>query len=199
MLRPLASLTVTGYVFIVPSPSSLPLLDTPLTTNVQGQLGSESIRTHCDSGVDSITLGFVNNAPDSSGLPGTNFGPNCWADTYPDSNGDPSKLLSHCMSLQADIPYCKSKGVKVLLSIGGVYNSTTSNYYVGNNTAATSFATFLYNAFGTFNPLWTGPRPFDSSPTDHTSVDGFDFDIEANFGKILPLYFSNRARVGVEC
>lgn len=88
------------------------------------------------------------------------------------------------MSLQADIPYCRAKGVKVILSIGGVF-SATSNYTVADNSTGTEFATFLYNAFGPYNSSWTGPRPFDSSPTDHTSVDGFDFDIEHKFREFL--------------
>ncbi|EGR46532.1 uncharacterized protein TRIREDRAFT_66041, partial [Trichoderma reesei QM6a] len=134
------------------------------------------------SGVDSITLGFVNGAPDASGYPSLNFGPNCWAESYPGNLGLPSKLLSHCMSLQSDIPYCRSKGVKVILSIGGVYNALTSNYFVGDNGTATDFATFLYNAFGPYNASYTGPRPFDDITTGlPTSVDGFDFDIEADF------------------
>lgn len=96
------------------------------------------------------------------------------------------------MSLQSDIPYCRSKGVKVILSIGGVYNAVTSNYFVGDNGTATDFATFLYNAFGPYNANYTGPRPFDDITTGaHTSVDGFDFDIEADFRKISPLYLSN--------
>jgi chitinase len=81
------------------------------------------------------------------------------------------------MSLQADIPYCRAKGVKIILSYGG--DATLSNYQVPDNTTGTNLATFLYNAFGPYNSSWSGPRPFDSSPTDHTSVDGFDFDIEA--------------------
>lgn len=100
------------------------------------------------------------------------------------------------MSLQADIPYCRAKGVKVILSIGG--DPTLSNYAVPDNSTGTEMATFLYNAFGPFNSSWTGPRPFDSSPTDHTSVDGFDFDIEASFGE-TPLYFLLRVLAGLEC
>ncbi|KAM0453952.1 hypothetical protein ACHAPV_007592 [Trichoderma viride] len=160
------------------------LAATGLLNGYWGQYSTlEGIRTHCDSGVDSITLGFVNNAPDTvdaSGYPGTNFGPNCWG-VYLGDNNVPSNLLSHCTTLQNDIPYCRSKGVKVILSIGGVYNSLTSNYYVKDNSTGTEFATFLYNAFGPYNSSWTGPRPFDASPDVHTAVDGFDFDIEINF------------------
>lgn len=176
-----------GYVDDCLSSSLLKLRSILLTTNIKGQYGTlEGIRTHCDSGVDSITLGFVNSAPDTvddSGYPGINFGPNCWGDVYYNENGTASNLLSHCMSLQADIPYCRAKGVKVILSIGGVY-SATSNYFVPNNSSGTEFATFLYNAFGPYNSSWTGPRPFDASPTNHTSVDGFDFDIEMNFREL---------------
>lgn len=86
--------------------------------------------------------------------------------------------------MKQDIPYCKSRGVKVLLSIGGDYNSVTANYKVTSDKNGESFADFLYNSFGPYRSSWKGPRPFDISATEHTSVDGFDFDIEAEFGKL---------------
>lgn len=84
--------------------------------------------------------------------------------------------------MRDDIEYCRSKGVKVILSIGGDY-SETSNYQVSTKENGEYFANFLYHAFGPYSSSWKGPRPFDISPTEHVSVDGFDFDIEADLGK----------------
>lgn len=85
--------------------------------------------------------------------------------------------------MKQDINYCKSKGVKVLLSIGGEYNTGPSNYDVTTEENGEYFADFLYGAFGPYDPNWDGPRPFDFSATEHTSVDGFDFDIEHDFSE----------------
>jgi hypothetical protein len=59
---------------------------------------------------------------------------------------------------------------------------STSNYRVSTQANGEYFANFLYRAFGPYDGSWTGPRPFDISPTNRTQVDGFDFDIEAKFG-----------------
>jgi chitinase len=132
-----------------------------------------------------VTLSFVNKAPEhsASGYPGTNFAGHCWAGTYKNKDNVTSELLSECYYMKQDINYCKSKGVKVLLAIGGVYNTGDSNYAVSTEQNGEDFADFLYSAFGPYKKSWDGPRPFDASTDDHTSVDGFDFDIEATLGK----------------
>lgn len=132
-----------------------------------------------------MTLAFVNEAPENSesNYPGTNFAGHCWAGTYKNEDEVDSNLLSECFWMKQDINYCKSKGVKILLSIGGEYDATTSNYEVTSDDNGEYFAWFLYKAFGPYDPTWDGPRPFDASATEHTSVDGFDFDIEKKFGK----------------
>ena len=142
------------------------------------------LRTYCDSGIDYITLAFVNSAPEheESGYPGTNFGSHCWAGTYT-HNGVESNLLNNCVDIKGDIPYCQSQGVKVLLSIGGVYNATTANYEVSTDQNGVDFADFLYSAFGPLDPTWDGPRPFDTDD-EPAAIDGFDFDIEEDFGKL---------------
>lgn len=89
--------------------------------------------------------------------------------------------------MKEDIPYCQEKGVKVLLSIGGVYDPAVSNYEVTTEENGEYFAEFLYGTFGPYDAEWNDPRPFDFSETEHTAVDGFDFDIEWDFGKCLTL------------
>ncbi|KAI6782540.1 uncharacterized protein J7T54_003551 [Emericellopsis cladophorae] len=144
-----------------------------------GQWGFERLADYCDTGVEYVSLAFVNVAPEhGNGYPGTNFAGHCGGGVYTAPNGEPSDLLSECQILKEDIPKCKEKGVTILLSIGGVFNEDTSNYEVSSVENGVDFADFLYGAFGPYNPDWEGPRPFDLDEDNHTSVDGFDLDIE---------------------
>ncbi|PNY27206.1 Endochitinase A1 [Tolypocladium capitatum] len=149
-----------------------------------GQHPGRELRTICDSGIEYATVGFVNLSPEhdpsEAGYPGINFSSHCWGTSFPGVVGKPSKLLDHCASLMTDIPYCQSRGVKVILSIGGEYSTTDNNYAVSTEEKGEHFADFLYNAFGPYNKNWNGPRPFDPNPWDHVAVDGYDFDLEAN-------------------
>lgn len=82
--------------------------------------------------------------------------------------------------MKQDIPYCQKRGVKVLMSIGGVW-SNDADYRVSTEQNGRDFSDFLWGAFGPYNTSWTGPRPFDFNGT-HNAVDGFDFDIEIKIG-----------------
>ncbi|KAF5718942.1 endochitinase 2 precursor [Fusarium mundagurra] len=146
-----------------------------------GQLGSDSLKSYCDSAPEYVTLSFVNQAPEhtESGYLGTNFAGHCAAGVYSNKDGVASSLLSECYTIKEGIPYCQERGVKVLLSIGGVYNEAGSNYKVTTDDKGVDFADFLYKAFGPYDQSWGGPRPFDSDDgTTRPAVDGFDFDIE---------------------
>ncbi|UNI13831.1 Chitinase [Purpureocillium takamizusanense] len=146
-----------------------------------GQHNNQNLKAYCDTGIQYATIGFVNLAPEhdpsDADYPGINFSSHCWADAYADDNGKPSKLLSHCEPLRQDITYCQSKGVKVILSIGGVYSADKNNYDVSTTANGEYFADFLYKAFGPYNPANDVPRPFDYAG-EHVAVDGFDFDLE---------------------
>lgn len=117
-----------------------------------------------------------------SNWPGTNFGGHCEDGRY-FWNGDiPSKLSSECQTLKEDINYCKDKGVKILLSIGGPNNAgQDSNYEVTTELNGEYFAQFLYDSFGPYKQGYTGPRPIDLNPVNRSFVDGFDFSIYQNF------------------
>jgi chitinase len=97
-------------------------------------------------------------------------------------DGQDTKLLSGCSFIKEDIRTCQQLGKKVLLSIGGEY-SAASNYSISNVSKGVDFANFMFEAFGPYVAGSTAPRPFDLSVTEHTVLDGFDFDIETKFGR----------------
>ncbi|KAJ0415859.1 glycoside hydrolase superfamily [Aspergillus carlsbadensis] len=151
----------------------------------------------CDStAFDIINIGFINSFPDQNpltGLPGSDFGNQCWAETY-SVNGIPSQLKSHCANLVADIQTCQEAGKKIFLSLGGGHNS----YQLDSIDSSTKFANWLWGAFGPKRDDWVGetkPRPWGD-----IVVDGFDFDIEynghlgyANMIKVLRKRFSENS------
>ncbi|KAL8477671.1 hypothetical protein ACS0TY_029824 [Phlomoides rotata] len=71
-----------------------------------------------------------------------------------------------CTGLSSDIKSCQSKGIKVMLSIGGASGS----YYLSSAKDASQVATYLWNNFlgGTSS----------SRPLGDAVLDGIDFDIE---------------------
>ncbi|KAH6981820.1 glycoside hydrolase superfamily [Ilyonectria sp. MPI-CAGE-AT-0026] len=144
------------------------------------------MKSYCDSGVEYISIAFVNRAPEheASGWPGTNFAGHCpgYSFRYGDALQYESNLWEDCYLIQEGIPYCQNLGVKVLLSIGGDYNEATSNYEVTTEDNGREFADLLYKMYGPKQDSWDGPRPFDSLLYGSQSVDGFDFDIEKGFG-----------------
>ncbi|EMR63275.1 putative glycoside hydrolase family 18 protein [Eutypa lata UCREL1] len=151
-----------------------------------GQNGvGDTLAQYCASdSIDYVTLGFVTQSPEhGNGYPGTNFAAHCASGVYY-NNGQETQLLKDCDFIKADIKTCQSLGKKILLSIGGVW-SEVNDYSLSSTTAGGDFADFLFDAFGPYQEGYDGPRPFD--PTgDHTSIDGFDFDIEVKFPDQLP-------------
>ncbi|OAA60149.1 Glycoside hydrolase, subgroup, catalytic core [Cordyceps fumosorosea ARSEF 2679] len=150
-----------------------------------GQSGpaTERLKDRCDEGADYISLSFVTSSPENNptGYPGIGFAAHCWATGFP-VNGVQSQLLDHCGTIIEDLQYCRDKGIKMLLSIGGVWDEKRSDYRVTTEKNGRDFADFLWGAFGPWDPSWKGPRPFDTYVngviTKHTAVDGFDFDLE---------------------
>ncbi|KAI9801733.1 MAG: hypothetical protein M1826_005130 [Phylliscum demangeonii] len=126
------------------------------------------------SAIDVIPLAFLNVFPDqgAGGYPGTNFGNACGSGTFTTPKNVTSQLLNNCPNLQADIAACQSMGKKILLSLGGAVPDTSK---INSNASATTFADFLWGAFGPVTSNWTGPRPFGD-----VVLDGFDFDPEHN-------------------
>lgn len=160
---------------------------TPEVVSYWGQAGTLSLEEMCTGPnadtFDYLTIAFINVSPENGGLsgyPGSNFGAHCAAEVYVNGGHD-SKLLSECSFIRAGIPICQAAGKKILISIGGVYN-TVSNYRVTTEEAGEEFAEFMWDAFGPVQPGYTGPRPLDTIASPNP-VDGFDFDIEYQFGE----------------
>ncbi len=177
--------------------AAVPALATPAVNVYFGQSGqaTDRLRNYCDnSSFEYVTLGFINNSPeqDPSSLkyPGSDFSSHCIAAKYHDpvKNLD-TKLLAQCGQLSADVRYCQKKGKKVLLSVGGEWQTDGSaNYTVSTKAQGEYFADFLWGAFGPYNAAWTKARPFDDfygadDDDKHFVFDGFDFDLEHKFGK----------------
>ncbi|CAK7214427.1 Chitinase 2 [Sporothrix bragantina] len=149
-----------------------------------GQNGDRTLTEVCQQdAIDYVTLSVVNQAPEQDGTtnyPGMEFAAHCPGTMY-EVDGVASNLIDGCTDIIEGIPVCQAKGIRVLLSIGGVFDAQLANYNVTTEANGRYFADFLWGAFGPYNASWTGPRPFDASATEHTSVDGFDFDIEEVF------------------
>lgn len=162
-----------------------------MLTLYKGQKQGYRLRDICDAGVQYATVSFVTTSPEhGDGYPVTNFGANCAAETFQLPNGGKSQLLSECHLIKEDIPYCQSKGVKVLLAIGG----ESGDYRVSTRAKGVEFGDFLYNAFGPYKDTWKGPRPFDNGD-QHVSVDGFDLDLEnSEVSKYITAHLSTTER-----
>lgn len=168
-----------------------------------GQYGlpDDRLANYCDApGVTSVSLSFVTYSPKwGNGYPGTNFAGHCGGEVFFKNplTGLTTKLITNCDYIKTDIKYCQSKGIKVLLSVGGQCDTSLTGgngcpYDVDSEAAGREFGELLHKTFGPYDPTWTGPRPFDISLTEHVSVDGFDIDFEFKYGMswlcpILPL------------
>jgi len=170
----------------------------------------------CDeTNIDIIPLAFVDIFPaQGDGLPGQDFGNACNGlplftpgPGYPLGDVDTSNdhLYKNCSAVQTGIPYCQSKGKKILLSLGG----GTDTYQLTGAADGEYFADLLWGMYGPFpnsvtNQAWIdagSPRPLDfevtgNNPEDYINVDGFDLDIEVsaigiNFCVVMHLTGSN--------
>lgn len=127
------------------------------------------LRDYCSTGAyDIIVMGFAYMFPfasnPASDYPGLNFANHCNT-TYNDEN----PFLLICPEIAADVVYCQSQGIQILLSFGG----GVGLYGFSSDDQATTFATLVWNMFlggtGTI-------RPFGSA-----ILDGVDLDIEGGY------------------
>ncbi|KAI8089417.1 chitinase 1 [Halteromyces radiatus] len=123
-----------------------------------GSGSQQNLAYYCDGQTDVLVISFLYEF-NVGGLPGLNFANACT------TSFDGTTLL-HCPDIAKDIKTCQSKGVKILLSLGGAAGA----YGFSSDAQATTFAQTLYDMFGAGTHKY---RPFDDA-----QVDGFDFDIE---------------------
>jgi len=124
------------------------------------------LRHYCENSTyDIINIGFLHiffDSRDPQRLPGLNFAFHCET-TFPDH-----PFLLYCPEIGADIAYCQSKGVEVVLSLGGAagsYGFTSAN-------DARLFAKNVWEMFLGGNSSL--PRPFGPGVV----LNGVDLDIE---------------------
>ncbi|KAL6219587.1 hypothetical protein ACLB2K_007346 [Fragaria x ananassa] len=116
--------------------------------------GEGSLTAACDSGRYSIVnIAFLSQYGNGQ-TPQINLAGHC----DPRSRG--------CVNLSTDIKHCQSKGIKVLLSIGGA----DGNYGLSSDADAGKVADYIWNNF-------LGGQS-SSRPLGDTVLDGVDFDIE---------------------
>lgn len=126
--------------------------------------GQLTLKEYCASGaVDVVVMSFLETLNVGS-LPVIDIGWEC--DISDPTNLFPGTNLAHCPKVASDIKFCQSKGVIVLLSIGGGAGSVTLSGQADGET----FAQTLWDLFGGGS---SKTRPFGNA-----KLDGFDLDIE---------------------
>ncbi|KAK4512540.1 ferroxidase fet3 [Mucor velutinosus] len=118
-----------------------------------------SLASYCNSGqADAVILSFLNIFNVGS-LPGINLSSAC-------ETKFPGTDLLTCPAIGNDIKTCQSKGVKVILSLGGAAGS----YGFTSDAQGQTFAQTIWYMFGGGSSTY---RPFGDS-----TIDGVDLDIE---------------------
>ncbi|KAK7343720.1 hypothetical protein VNO77_12702 [Canavalia gladiata] len=120
-----------------------------------GQNGNEgTLSEACATGLYSyVNIAFLNKFGNGQ-TPEINLAGHC------------NPATNSCTKFSAEIKYCQSKGIKVLLSIGGGAGS----YSLASPKDARNVSTFLWNTF-------LGGKS-SSRPLGNAVLDGIDFDIE---------------------
>ena len=140
---------------------------------------SNDLTTYCSAsaGIDILVLSFLDVYGATGSMPSGVMG-----DCYVGTDGKPQL----CDDLAAAISTCQAAGVKIIVSLGGYAGS----YSVTSQDQATAIGEYLWNAYGNSGNT-TVPRPFGD-----VVIDGFDFDIEVNYGSEYYQYIIEAIRAG---
>ncbi|KAJ6437648.1 chitinase [Purpureocillium lavendulum] len=117
-----------------------------------------------DSGIDIVVLAFLFTYGNGLTTPSGTIGQSCTITSEGQAQG--------CDGLAAAIDHCKSRGVKVLLSLGGAVGA----YSLRSQEEAEAIGQRLWDAYGNTDSKNVS-RPFGK-----TFVDGWDFDLENSDG-----------------
>lgn len=139
---------------------------------------NKDLTTYCNSsaGIDILVLAFLYDYGDGAEIPYGSIGDNCVITAQVQGQ--------QCEELASAITACQSKGVKVILSLGGA----VGNYSLSSQQEAETIGENLWQAYG--NTVNTSvARPFGNS-----FVNGWDFDIESNNGNEYYQYMISTLR-----
>ncbi|CAO3619366.1 unnamed protein product [Cunninghamella echinulata] len=127
----------------------------------QGNNEEKPLSYYCQQpGVSIIVLGFIHDyVSGQSGTPRINLSDNC-------------KNEEDCPEVSKDIQFCQSKGIKVIISMGGA-----AGPYHEQEWNSLKLATFIWNKF------LGGRDESISRPFGNIVLDGVDFDPEGTNGK----------------
>ncbi|CAI7627436.1 unnamed protein product [Penicillium pancosmium] len=155
----------------------------PQTVVYWGQNGGNTVENddlsaYCSStaGVDVIVLAFLYQYGNGATTPAGTIGQSCSIST--------SGISSQCEKLAASIGKCQSKGVKVILSLGGAVGP----YSLSSKTEAETIGQYLWDAYGN-REVKNVHRPFGGN-----FVNGWDFDIEISSGSQYYQHLINKLR-----
>lgn len=146
--------------------------------NGGGTIENNDLSTYCtsSSGIDILILSFLYEYGNGNNIASGTIGQSC----YISPQGEPQD----CDALASAIDTCKSKGVKVILSLGGAVGA----YSLQSQSEAETIGQNLWEAYGN-TANGSVPRPFGK-----TFVDGWDFDIESNSGNQYYQYMISKLR-----
>ncbi|KAI9933283.1 hypothetical protein ASPWEDRAFT_601856 [Aspergillus wentii DTO 134E9] len=146
----------------------------------QGKLAQQPLAFYCnDDKIDVIQLAFLMNINGLGGAPEYDF-----QNASDHCNVFEGTNLKNCPQVGADIATCQKKNKTIILSIGG---ATYSEGGFRSEADAIAGADKVWQTFGPPSTNTSALRPFGNS-----SVDGFDFDFEANVFHMGP--FAKRLR-----
>ncbi|KND91981.1 Endochitinase 2 [Tolypocladium ophioglossoides CBS 100239] len=147
--------------------------------NGGGVVENNDLGSYCTSasGIDVIVLAFLYQYGNGNNIASGTIGQSCSIST--------SGQGQQCDSLAKAIDTCKSKGIKVILSLGGAAGS----YSLQSQQQAETIGQNLWNAYGKPGAGSSVPRPFGQ-----TFVNGWDFDIESNNGNQYYQYMIAKLR-----
>ncbi|KAJ5665254.1 Class III chitinase [Penicillium maclennaniae] len=142
--------------------------------------GQQHLSYYCDNeNIDVIPMAFDIMINGPGGAPQVDF-----ASASADCDVFPGTQLKNCPAIGQDIKTCQDKGKTIILSIGG---ATYSEGGFKSDADAKDGAQLIWETFGPKKDGSNALRPFGDA-----SLDGFDFDFEANVEHMAP--FANALR-----
>lgn len=134
--------------------------------NGGGTIENNDLSAYCtdEAGIDILVLSFLYQWGNGNTTPSGTIGQSCFITSAGQGQ--------NCDALSSAIKTCQSKGVKIILSLGGA----AGQYSLSSSDEAKKIGTNLWKMYGNSGATDV-QRPFGDS-----FVNGFDFDLELNNG-----------------